>query len=161
KQEALKVFRDFDKVVPRHPLILQAIDNLNKNEKLGPLSETVQAGAAEVLYGLGALLSRQGGEDLALIYLQLAIYLDPAQPLLQLALAELYETLKRPEFAIKVYQQVPENSVLRRNADIQLALNLDIVDRTDEAKKILEKVIAKGPTDTEGIMALGNILRGR
>jgi tetratricopeptide (TPR) repeat protein len=161
KQEGLKVFRDFEKLIPRHPLIIQAIDSLNRGEKLSPLAETVQAGAAEVLYGLGALLSRQGGEDLALIYLQLASYLDPSQPLSQLALAELYETLKKPQFAIKVYQQVPESSPLRRNADIQLALNLDASDRTDEAKKILDKLVAKNATDADAIMALGNVLRGR
>ena len=40
-------------------------------------SNSPQAGAAEVLFGLGTSLGRQGGEDLALAYLQLAIYLAP------------------------------------------------------------------------------------
>jgi Flp pilus assembly protein TadD len=38
---------------------------------------------------------------------------------------------------------------------------LDALDRTDEAKKRLEKLIADNPKDTEAIMALANILRGR
>ena len=53
------------------------------------------------------------------------------------------------------------NSPLHRNAQIQLALNLDTLDRTDEAKASLEKLIAANPTDLEAIMALGNVLRGR
>jgi tetratricopeptide (TPR) repeat protein len=53
------------------------------------------------------------------------------------------------------------NSPLHGYAQIQLALNLDSLDRTDEAKASLEKVIAANPSDLDAIMALGNVLRGR
>ena len=56
---------------------------------------------------------------------------------------------------------MPQTSPLRRNAEIQLAVNLDTLDRTDEAKKRLNKLIAEQPANTEAIMALGNIQRGR
>ena len=69
--------------------------------------------------------------------------------------------MKKPELAITTYEKVPASSPLRRNADIQLAINLDTLDRTDEAKKRLEKLIADHPKDLEAIMALGNILRAR
>src|SRR5204863_2631567 len=58
-------------------------------------------------------------------------------------------------------QRVPADSPLKRNADIQMASNLDSLDRTDEAKKTLEKLIAERPKDLEAIVALGNILRVR
>jgi len=161
KEEALKVLADFDKVSPRHPLVLRAIKELNAGEKLAPLVQSPQAGAAEVLYLLGASLGRQGGEDLALIYLQLAIYLAPDQPLAVLSLADLYETLKKPQLAIKAYQRVPEDSPLRRTAEIQLATNLESLERSEEAKTRLEKLIAERPNDLEATMALGNVLRGR
>jgi tetratricopeptide (TPR) repeat protein len=161
KAEALKIFEAFDKVLPNHPLIVKEMDDLKAGEQLPPLITTPQAGAAEVLYGLGASLGRQGGEDLAMVYLQLALYLMPQQPLALLSLADLYEQLKKPEFAIRVYERVPQNSPLRRNADIQLAINLDSLDRTDEARGHLDKLIAQRPNDLEAIIALGNILRGR
>ena len=53
------------------------------------------------------------------------------------------------------------NSPLLRNAQIQMALNLDTLERTDEAKAALDKLIAATPSDVEAIMALGNVLRGR
>jgi Flp pilus assembly protein TadD len=56
---------------------------------------------------------------------------------------------------------VPQDSALRRNADIQAATDLDTLDRTDEAKKRLEKLIVDRPDDLEAIMALGNIVRAR
>ena len=120
-----------------------------------------QAGAAEALYGIGASLTRRGGEDLALVYLQLALYLQPNHSLALLSLADLYESVKKPQMAIKVYERVPANSPLKRNAQIQLATDLDAADRSDEAIKILKTVTREDPKDLEAIMALGNIERGR
>jgi tetratricopeptide (TPR) repeat protein len=161
KEDALKVYKAFDAQLPRHPLILEAMEGLKRGKPLPLLVETPQAGAAEVLYGLGAALGRRGGEDLGLVYLQLALYLSPNQPLALLSLADLYEQIKNPQLAIKVYERVPRNSPLRRNAEIQLAVNLDTIERTDEAKQRLQKIIADNPGDLEAIMALGNILRAR
>lgn len=161
KEEALKTYQAFDAQLPRHPLIVEAMNTLKAGKPLPMLVDSPQAGAAEVLYGLGAALGRRGGEDLGLVYLQLALYLAPNQPLALLSLADLYEQVKNPALAIKVYERVPTTSPLRRNSEIQLAVNLDTLDRTEEAKKRLEKLIADHPTDLEAIMALGNILRGR
>ena len=161
KDEALKIYEAFDKVLPQHPLIVEAMSEIKDGEKLPPLVESPQAGAAEVLFGLGTSLGRQGGEDLALAYLQLAIYLAPTHPLALMSLGDLYESIKKPALALKVYQRVPANSPLKRNAEIQLAGNLDALERTDEAKKILERLIAEQPNDLEAIMALGNVMRSR
>jgi tetratricopeptide (TPR) repeat protein len=159
--EALKMFAAFEEALPRHPLILEATSEVKAGKKLALTVDTPQAGAAEVLYGLGAALGRRGGEDLGLIYLQLALYLAPSHPLALLSLGDLYESMKKPELANKTYERVPLNSPLQRNAQIQLALNLDTLEKTDEAKASLEKLIAANPTDLEAIMAFGNVLRGR
>jgi tetratricopeptide (TPR) repeat protein len=159
--EAAKVFADFEVQLPRHPLIVEATDTLKHSKALPPLADSAQSGASEVLYGLGAALGRRGGEDLGLVYLQLALYLAPSQPLALLSLADLYEQMKNPQLAIKIYEHVPQGSPLRRNSEIQMAADLDTLDRTDEAKQRLHKLIAEHPGDIDAIMALGNILRGR
>jgi Flp pilus assembly protein TadD len=51
--------------------------------------------------------------------------------------------------------------VLARNAQIQMAVDLDTLERTDEAKKLLGQVIGEHPKDTEAIIELGNIQRAR
>jgi len=160
KNEALKIYQEFNKAVPDHPLISAEMKDLAAGEKLPALVDSPQAGAAEALYGLGASIGRRGGEDLALIYLQLALYLEPTHAMALLSLADLYESLKKPDLAIKVYDRIPP-SPLRRNADIQVASDLDQLERTDEAKKRLEHLITEHPKDTEAIVAFGNILRGR
>src|SRR5665811_696195 len=86
--------------------------------------------------------------------------LVPSHPLALLSLADLYESLKKPALAIKVYERIPANSPLHRNAAIQMAANLDALDRVDEAEKHLNAVIKQHPDDIEAIMALGNIQRG-
>jgi tetratricopeptide (TPR) repeat protein len=157
--EAAKVFAVFEESLPRHPLVVEATNDLQAGKKLPPMIDSVQAGAAEVLYGLGAALGRRGGEDLGLIYLQLALYLVPSHPLALLSLGDLYEAMKKPELANKIYERVPANSPLLRNAQIQMAMNLDTLERPDEAKASLEKLVTANPGDLEAIMALGNVLR--
>lgn len=145
----------------------QTVAQLNADEDgaadkraLPRLVTTAKAGAAEALYGLGASLGRRGGEDLGLVYLQLALYLEPDHALALLSLGDLYESIKKPDLAIEVYQRVPEDSPLHRNAAIQMASNLDALDRPEEAQKHLEALIKADPADLEAIMALGNVLRG-
>jgi tetratricopeptide (TPR) repeat protein len=158
---ASAIFEAFDKKLPRHPLVQEGMKELKAGKKMPPLIDSAQAGAAEALYGIGATLTRRGGEDLALVYLQLALYLQPNHPLALLSLADLYESVKKPQMAIKIYERMPANSPLKRNAQIQLATNLDTADRSEEAIKILKEVTAEDPKDIEAIMALGNIERGR
>jgi tetratricopeptide (TPR) repeat protein len=165
KDDALKIFRDFDKALPRHPLITQALAQLQRGEKLPQIVDSPQVGAAEVLYGLGAALGRREEElslaNRGLAYLQLAIYLDPTHNLAILSLADLYEAMKKPELAIATYQRLPAESVLKRNADIQMAIDLDALDKTEEARKHLQGLVTAHPDDIEAIMALGNIERER
>ena len=158
---AAGIYEAFDKKLPRHPLVQEGLRDTKAGKKLPPLVDSAQAGAAEALYGIGATLTRRGGEDLALVYLQLALYLQPNHPLALLSLADLYEFVKKPQMAIKVYERMPASSPLKRNAQIQLATNLDTADRSEEAIKILKGVTAEAPKDIEAIMALGNIERGR
>ena len=86
---ATGVYQAFDKKLARHPLVLEGIRETKAGKKLPPLVDSPQTGAAEALYGIGATLTRRGGEDLALVYLQLALYLSPNHPLALLSLADL------------------------------------------------------------------------
>src|SRR5690606_2863660 len=73
----------------------------------------------------------------------------------------LYETLKKPQRAVDTFAKVPANSPLKRSAEIQRALNLDQLERTDEARAILSGLVEKNPDSIETLMALGNVLRAR
>jgi Flp pilus assembly protein TadD len=165
KEDALKVFQDFDKVLPSHPLITAAMADIKRGEKLPPLVDNPAAGAADALYGLGSALTRREEElslaNRGLAYLQLSLYLNPSQTLAILSLADLYEAMKKPELAVSAYAHLPENSPLKRGAEIQSAINLDALDRTDEAKKLLQKLIDGKPDNRDALLALANMQRER
>src|SRR5262249_13043548 len=150
---------------PHHPLIDRALARLERGEKLPQIADSAQVGAAEVLYGLGAALGRREEElslaNRGLAYLQLALYLDPSHNLGILSLADLYEAMKKPELAIATYRRLAADSPLKRNAEIQMAIDLDSLERTAEAEKDLKDLIATHPNDLEAVTALGNIQRER
>ena len=165
RDEALKIFEGFDRTLSHHPLIVAEMEKLRKGERLPPLVDSPQMGAAELLYGLGAAFGRKEEElslaNRGLAYLQLALFLDPRHSMALLSLADLYEGMKKPELAISVYSRLPNESPLRRNADIQMAIDLDALNRTDEATRHLEQLVTKRPQEIDAIMALGNIQRER
>src|SRR6202140_537142 len=70
---AMAIYEAFDKKLPRHPLVLEGLRETRAGKKLPPLVDSAQTGAAEALYGIGATLTRRGGEDVALVYLPLSL----------------------------------------------------------------------------------------
>jgi tetratricopeptide (TPR) repeat protein len=69
--------------------------------------------------------------------------------------------VQRCEDAIQVYEQIPDASPLRRNADIQIGNCLDALDRPDEAAEHISRVVDADPSDLEAVVELGNVFRGR
>ncbi len=158
---ARKIYNEFIKTVSRHPLMLAALKNAGKVKNPPPLLKTPQQGAAEALYGIASQLSSTAGADLAVLYLQLALYVNPDFPMARLLLADIYENRKDPARALSAYNKIDANSPLRMEADIQAALNLDRMNRTNEARRRLKKIIRAHPNELRPRIALGNMLRGR
>ena len=126
-------------------------------EAVKPVIQNAQQGAAEMLYGVATALSRPGSEDIVKIYLELAHALQPQSAEVLVQLAAVSESMEKPEDAIGFYEQVPEDSPLRRTAELQMGLNLADLDRNDEAKKHLEAILADDPTDRRAYLALGGV----
>jgi tetratricopeptide (TPR) repeat protein len=156
---ATKVYEDFSAIIPHHPLIQQALADLRVNHALDPIVHNAKEGAAEALYGLGSAGSRQEDELPALIYLRLSLYLRPTSDLTAVTLASLFEQLKQGEQVIAAYQLVPASSPLKMGADIQIALELDGMGKSDEAMHRLTEIAAARPHDVEALSALAELQR--
>jgi tetratricopeptide (TPR) repeat protein len=161
REEARRVYRAFDDLAPRHPIVTAAIADIDTGKPLTPFVRDADAGAAEVLYGLGAIGGRQGDELASLIYLRLSLFLAPDNALATITLADIYERMKQEEIAIDLYDSVPKENPLRVNADVQAALLLETLGKTKEATDHLQAVIVEHPKDQEALTALGNIQRSR
>src|ERR1700677_1937216 len=156
---ARKVYEDFSGIVPHHPLIQRALADLKTNQAPDPIVHDAKEGAAEALYGVGSAGSRQGDELPALVYLRLSLYLRPSSDLTAVTLASLFEQLKQGDQVIAAYQLVPTGSPLKTGADIQIALELGGMGKTDEAMRRLTEIVAGRPRDVEALSALAELQR--
>lgn len=161
RDAALAAYEAFDGVVPRHPIVRDAMARLRSDRPLEPLVNDVQEGAAEVLYGLGAAGNNQGDELPAIIYLRLALHLDPEHDLALVTLGDLFERLKRLDRANETFARVPKSSPMYANAEMQMGINMEQMGRSEDATRHLERLIAERPDDVDAHVSLGNVLRSR
>ncbi|ACA17185.1 Tetratricopeptide TPR_2 repeat protein [Methylobacterium sp. 4-46] len=158
---AVAAYEAFDAVLPRHPIVRDALEKLKAGKPLPPLIASAQEGAAEVLYGLGTAGTSQGEELPAVIYLRLALYLAPEHPLALLTLGDTLERMKMPERANEIFARMPATSPLKLNTDIQIGLNLEQLGKNDDALAHLDQVAKANPKDVDVISALGSVQRLR
>ncbi|MBO6758936.1 MAG: tetratricopeptide repeat protein [Roseibium sp.] len=158
-EEAIAVLDDFDRLLQSHPFLVRTREQIVSGAPIPPLIADPAAGMSEILYGLGAAIGRDGGEELSTAYLQLALHLDPTAEFAAIALGGLYERIDQPRRAIEAYSKVPENAALKRDAEIQIGLNYNTLDDLDEAQAHLGALIEQDPTELEAIITLGNVLR--
>ncbi len=137
------------------------MDEVESKKPVALLINDPTNGMAEVLYGLGEALTTDGGVSIGIIYLQMSLYLSPRQPLALAALAQAYETMRNYGQAIATYDRIAKGTPLQDAVDIRKALNLNLQDQPDEAKKLLETVADRAPNDLAPLDALGNIMRAR
>ncbi len=159
KVGALTILDRYDQLLPDHPVLLATRKAIEADAPLPNIVNDAREGAAEVLYGLGAAIGRDGGEELAAVYLQMALELDPKASVASIALANLFERLGKPERAIEVLKKIAPSSPLKRDAEIQIGLDYNALENLEQSRKHLEAIIDNDPSDLEAIIALGNVLR--
>ena len=142
-----------------HPLSEALLIDIESGKTPPLLVETPTDGLAEVFYGIGDALAGEGGLDMGIIFLQFALYVKPDFPLAYAALAEAYEGAKKYDLEMQAFDEIKQDSPLWLNVQIQKAFALNSLDRVDDAKVLLEDLIAKQPKDVRPYDALGNILR--
>lgn len=116
-------------------------------------------GASEGLFDLAGLLNQRETVDAALVYARLALDLSPNFALAQLLIGEIRDSEARPADALALYQAVDPKSPYNWMARLRAALQLDALDRTDEAVAQLKGMAAERPNRAEALVELGDILR--
>ena len=160
-EDALAAYEAFERLLPRHPVMRAGADAVKDGKPLPPFVADAARGAAEVLYGLGSVGGRQSDDLASMIYLRLALALDPQHGLALATLADVYERMKQNEQAIRIYEMVPSNSPLYDNAEVQIGLLLEAAGRSDDALKHLTRLVDQRPKDIETVLALANLQRSR
>lgn len=111
------------------------------NPKIALLVSTPSEGLAEVFYGLGESLIGEGAVGVGIVYLQMALYLEPQHPFALAALANAYEANRQYGDAITTYDRIPKGSALEPAIEIRKAFNLNSLEKPDEARAVLERLL--------------------
>ncbi len=142
-----------------HPASLSLRDELQGNASLPLLIDNPAAGLAEVFFGLGEALASEGGVSLAAAYLQMALYIDPNEPFAVAAMGNVYEAMRRYRQANDIYERVPPGTPMHWITSIRKAINLNLLERVEESKTLLESLAKERPEEILPLDTLGNIMR--
>ncbi len=157
--EAERVYRQFLDNNERNVLVTEAVASLKRDAKPAPFLKTVEDGAGEALFSLASAMNEGDSVEVALIYAQLAAAYSSDKPVMFTMLADIETDMNRFQSAIETHEKVPTTSPLRPNSEIEIALNLQRLDKTADAQKNLRDLLARDPDNYMGWLTLGNILR--
>jgi tetratricopeptide (TPR) repeat protein len=163
KARAEEVLEEFLSRYPRNPLAQAALARVRSGEPVRPAVRNPVQGAAEALSGLGAAIGQEGGLELGILYLRLALYLEPqlAGGMAAVSLGTILESNNLGEEAIAVYESVAAEAPFRPMAMLRAAVTRDQLDEIEAAESAFQEAIARDPEDIQTYLAYGNMLRGR
>lgn len=119
------------------------------------------SGMAESLFDTAAALQSDRTSDLALIYVQMALWLRPDFPAARLLVGSLYDGDQRHERANEAYAAVGADPVYGWSAKLQRAQNLDQTGKSEEAVALLEAMAAERPERIDALIRLGDLWRAK
>jgi tetratricopeptide (TPR) repeat protein len=155
--EAEEIYRDLETRLPDSPLGSMGLAEIDAGIVPEALVSTPSEGAAEGLFALASSLTGEDNSDIAILYLNVAIYMRPDFELARAFLGDRYERMGKYEKAIEVYSSVPADSVYSPMLEVQTALNLGRIGRTEEGVARLEAVVRRAPNDLEAWTALADL----
>ena len=158
KQKALDAISVGDGMISNYAPLKALRQSIEKGEKPTQQITTAAEGAAGVLFSIGGALNRQGAEDMVALYLQISHALDDKSADTLIMLGGIAEKLEQPQRAIAFYEQVPEDSPMRRISELQLGITLSDTGKLDEAKQHLKELITSDPADIRSYIAYGSVL---
>jgi tetratricopeptide (TPR) repeat protein len=131
-----------------HPLARDLVERIDRKERIALLVTNPTEGLAEVFYGLGEALTGEGGVNVGVLYLQMALFLEPKHDFALAALANAHETTKNYDAALAVYDRIDKASPLQTAIEIRRAFNLNSLERVDAARDTLLRLLTT-PVPTE------------
>ncbi|MDA8870684.1 tetratricopeptide repeat protein [Rhizobiaceae bacterium] len=143
---------------PQNPVIQRLDTMLAAGEPLPVAVQSARRGSSEVLLNIATAINRDGGQNFARIYMQLARELSPNDDLVIASLADLLDQQGLLEKANVLFDSVPDTSVYASIARLEKALNLDEMGKEEEARAALEALTAETPDDLIANMSYGAVL---
>jgi tetratricopeptide (TPR) repeat protein len=142
-----------------NPMVKADMEKAKALTPAAPFIADSSAGVAEVLFSLAAAMNDDQNKDVGQIYAQLALSFHADRPVVLTLLGDILSSSERYDEANATYDAIPADSVLRNNADTEVAINYQRQDKTTDAVGRMSAVLAKNADDMDAWVTLGNIQR--
>lgn len=144
---------------PGNPFAEWALTDLTKAKNPAPLISSPAEGVAEGLFGIAASLNDQRSTDVAILYLNLALYLQPDFDLGRVLLASRYEAMEKYDVANSIYAGIQQTSPYYAMTQVQAGINDGRQGKPQDGIIKLKALSASLPQETDVWTALGDLFR--
>jgi len=120
-----------------------------------------QDGISEALFDIASALRDDYNKNAALIFVHLANYMRPKFYSAQILLGEIFQERGKYRKAIKEFEQIPEESMFFKMAQLRLSQTLRQHDKPHAAIRVLERLQQRQPKNAEIFTRLGDIYRSQ
>ncbi|MEZ5877379.1 MAG: tetratricopeptide repeat protein [Tepidamorphaceae bacterium] len=143
---ARELAEKFEELAPGHSLIARILANVKEKQVPASPANSPQAGAAEAIFTVGAALGRDASDEMAVMFYQMALLLQPDAPMPLIGLSGYFDAIKDYPAALAVLERVPDDAPQGISAQVSKARLLDKMERTDEALEILDALAIASPS---------------
>ncbi|WDR06519.1 tetratricopeptide repeat protein [Devosia rhodophyticola] len=157
--EAMAAIDNFEARGLSHPVVTRVKQEIAERKHPGKFTTSALIGAAEMYHGIGVALQRDNSTELALVFLRLALYLDPQSDVIKLAVGQLFDQNSQQAMANELYETIPPQSIMRSTAAVRIAQNLDALGDRPAAEQKLRNIVAVQPDNLDAVSVLGDLLR--
>ena len=144
---------------PGNPVAEWALRDIAAKKTARPLVGSPAEGVAEALFGIAASLNDQRSADVAILYLNLSLYLRPDFDLAKVLLASRYEAMGRYDMANGLYARILPASPYYPMTQVQAAINDGRRGDANAGIIKMRALAAIQPQETDVWTALGDLLR--
>lgn len=157
--EAEATFNQYISGGGRSALVDDAWSRLVQPGMPEPFVADAAQGLAEGFYGAARALLQNNTQDIAVIYVQLAIALRPDFDAALMLLGNIFDVARQWENANTAYRRVDSGSELGWAARIRIANNLNRLDQAEAAMDILRRMSDERPKRIDALVGLADMLR--
>lgn len=156
--EALAIYRRASVEAPDDPMIQAALRRVQAHKSAPRLPGLNDLASRALMTPSIAMVNAKQG-DAGLIYLRLALMLDPANDAARLVLGDAFTDEGRDEEARDAWASVPETSEYYTIARLKLTLNLESHGQKAQALEAARALAGKAPANREASITLATTLQ--
>ncbi len=159
-EKAKKVYQDYLKTSPQSVLMDSALDRIT-GKKSAPLPKfDAKFGLAEAMFSLSRSIQRQSPFE-ALIFSNLALYLQPNFGLVKFLVADNFYGEGRYKEALGVQQSLAKDPTYGWSARLRQSRTLYALDRLDDAVKLLRSMADEEKSRIDALVQMGELYRSK